>query len=53
MSKVGEQQLDITEDIEVVFVPIESVLEKIAQGKISVAGTIAALFLGLNFLSYK
>jgi ADP-ribose pyrophosphatase len=51
VSKVGEQQLDITEEIEIVFIPVESVLEKIIQGEISVAGTIAALFLGLNILT--
>ncbi|MHC5599696.1 MAG: NUDIX hydrolase [Nostoc sp.] len=50
VSKVGEQQLDITEEIEVVFIPVESVLEKIIQGEISVAGTVAALFLGLKFI---
>jgi 8-oxo-dGTP pyrophosphatase MutT (NUDIX family) len=48
--KVGEQNLDITEEIAVVLIPVESVLAKIAQGEISVAGTVAALFLGLNFL---
>ncbi|QFS49417.1 NUDIX hydrolase [Nostoc sphaeroides CCNUC1] len=52
VSKVGEQQLDITEEIEVVLIPVESVLDKIAQGEISVAGTIAAIFLGLNFMNY-
>ncbi|MEH1840319.1 MAG: NUDIX hydrolase [Nostoc sp.] len=52
VSKVGEQELDITEEIEVILIPIESVLDKIAQGEISVAGTIAALFLGLNFINY-
>ena len=51
VSKVGEQQLDITEEIEVVFIPVESVLDKIAQDEISVAGTIAALFLGLKFIT--
>jgi 8-oxo-dGTP pyrophosphatase MutT (NUDIX family) len=46
--KAGEQQnLDITEEIEVVLIPVESVLEKITTGEISVAGTVAALFLGL------
>ncbi|AFZ26855.1 NTP pyrophosphohydrolase [Cylindrospermum stagnale PCC 7417] len=53
VSKAGEQNLDITEEIEVVLIPIESVLDKIAQGEISVAGTVAALFLGLNFLMKK
>ncbi|RUR84606.1 NUDIX hydrolase [Chlorogloeopsis fritschii PCC 9212] len=48
--KVGGQELDITEEIEIVLIPIESVLDKITQGEISVAGTVAALFLGLNFL---
>jgi ADP-ribose pyrophosphatase len=52
VSKVGGQQLDITEEIEVVFIPVEAVLEKIIQGEISVAGTIAALFLSLNLLNY-
>ncbi|WP_375472767.1 NUDIX hydrolase [uncultured Nostoc sp.] len=52
VGKVGEQQLDITEEIEVVFIPVKSVLDKIIQREISVAGTIAALFLGLNLLNY-
>jgi 8-oxo-dGTP pyrophosphatase MutT (NUDIX family) len=47
----GKQQLDITEDVEVVLVPVEAVLSKIATGEIAVCGTIAALFLGLKFLS--
>ncbi|WP_193193923.1 NUDIX hydrolase [Nostoc sp. MG11] len=49
--KVGEQQLDITEEIEVVLIPTESVLDKVSQGEISVAGTIAALLLSLPFLT--
>ncbi|HIK05613.1 MAG TPA: NUDIX hydrolase [Trichormus sp. M33_DOE_039] len=51
--KIGEQNLDITEEIEVILIPIEEVLEKIIQGKISVAGSVAALFLGLSFISNK
>ena len=47
----GRQQLDLTEDIEIVLIPVENVLEKISTGEICVCGTIAALFLGLNFLS--
>ena len=50
VTKSGEQNLDITEEIEVVLIPVESVKEKIIQGEISVAGTIAAISLGLNFL---
>lgn len=46
----GTQQLDITEDVEIVLIPVAEVLEKIAAGEICVCGTIAALFLGLNFL---
>jgi ADP-ribose pyrophosphatase len=43
-------QLDITEDIEVVLIPIAEVLLKIASREICVAGSIAAIFLGLDFL---
>jgi len=48
--KIGEQKLDITEEIEVILIPLESVLDKITQGEISVSGTIASLFLGLRFI---
>ncbi|MDF5706882.1 MAG: NUDIX hydrolase [Nostoc sp. S4] len=51
--KVREQQLDITEEIEIVLIPVESVLERITQGEISVAGTVAAILLGLNLINYK
>jgi hypothetical protein len=43
--------LDITEDIEVVLVPLTEVLLKIANREICVAGSIAAIFLGLDFLN--
>jgi ADP-ribose pyrophosphatase len=48
--KVSEQNLDITEEIEVLLIPIDEVLDKIKNGEICVAGSIAALFFGLNFL---
>ncbi len=51
VSKSGEQNLDITEEIEVVLIFVESVLDKITQGEISVSGSVAALFLGLNYLN--
>lgn len=41
------QQLDTTEDIEVVLKPIDAIPSLIASGEICVAGTIAALSLGL------
>ncbi|WP_315791457.1 NUDIX hydrolase [Fischerella sp. JS2] len=50
VSKTSEQQLDITEEIEVILIPIELVFTKIIQGEICVAGSVAALFLGLNFI---
>ncbi len=50
--KTGEQNLDITEEIEILSIPVESILDKIHQGEISVAGTVAALFLGLRFIAY-
>ena len=49
--KVGEQKLDITEEIEVILVPQELIKDKITQGEICVAGSVAALYLGLNFLT--
>ena len=47
---VGKQMLDITEDIDVLLVPVSAVAAKILQGELQVAGTVAALFLGLNHL---
>lgn len=47
--KVGQQQLDITEEIDVVLVPLEAIREKITNGEICVSGTVAAIFLGLDF----
>jgi ADP-ribose pyrophosphatase len=49
--KVGEQNLDETEEIEVVLIPQEEVLNKIYQGEICVKGSVAALFIGLNLSS--
>jgi hypothetical protein len=46
-----EENLDISEEIEVILVPTDSVFEKITTGTISVAGTVAPLFLGLNLSS--
>jgi ADP-ribose pyrophosphatase len=51
VTKSGGQNLDITEEIEVILIPVESVLDKVAQGEISVTGTITALFLGLKFIN--
>ncbi len=48
--KTGDQNLDITEEIEVVLIPQESVRDKIIQGEICVAGTVAAISLAYNFL---
>lgn len=50
VQKLQAPQLDITEEIEIVLVPVHQVMESINQGKISVAGTVAALFLGLKQL---
>lgn len=46
----GPQQLDPTEDINIILIPLEEIPEKISKGEIVVSGTIAALFLGLKFL---
>lgn len=50
VEKVGQQELDVTEEIDVVLVPIEAVTEKIVAGEICVAGTVAAIFSGLRYL---
>lgn len=42
-----QQQLDSTEDIEIVLRPIEAIPALIASGEICVAGTLTALLLGL------
>lgn len=51
--EAGEQELDITEQIEVILIPVKRLIEKIASGEINVAGTVAAIFLGLNYLNNK
>ncbi|RUT03495.1 NUDIX hydrolase [Dulcicalothrix desertica PCC 7102] len=48
--KVSEQNLDITEEIEVLLIPIDEIVSKIESGEISVVSSVAALFFGLNFL---
>jgi ADP-ribose pyrophosphatase len=53
VSPTNQQQLDITEDIEVVLIPVQEAQAKIASGEICVSGTIAAIHLGLNFLANK
>ncbi|MBD2773313.1 NUDIX hydrolase [Iningainema tapete] len=49
--KFAEQKLDITEEIEVVLIPIELVKDKIRQGEICVTGSIAAIYLGLDLIN--
>jgi len=36
-----------------VLIPTEAVMEKIATGEICVAGTVAAIVLGLNFFGNR
>lgn len=48
---VGGQVWDVTEDIEVVTVPLDAIPEAIASGTISVSGSIAALYVGLRRLA--
>lgn len=43
-------KLDVTEEIEVVLIPVSEVMEKITSQELCVSGTIAAIFLGLEFL---
>ena len=46
--KLEEQNLDLTEEIEVLLFPKTDVFDKIVQGQITVAGTVSALFMGLK-----
>lgn len=50
VTNTGNRKLDITEEIEVILIPVNAVLDKIVKGEIRVAGTVAALFLGLNLM---
>jgi ADP-ribose pyrophosphatase len=49
----GKQKLDETEAIEVILIPKLKIKEKIIEGEICVCGSIAAIFLGLDFLAQK
>ncbi|MBW4621894.1 MAG: NUDIX hydrolase [Cyanosarcina radialis HA8281-LM2] len=49
----SQQMLDLTEDIEVVLIPISEAIARVASGEIAVSGTVAAIFLGLNFLGQR
>jgi 8-oxo-dGTP pyrophosphatase MutT (NUDIX family) len=46
----GNRQLDRTEEIEVVLVPLSELIPKITAGEICVSGSITAIWMGLNFL---
>ncbi|MGB3786653.1 MAG: NUDIX hydrolase [Phormidesmis sp.] len=46
---VGKQQLDKTEDIEVILKPLAAIPELIASGEVCVAGSLLALTLGLRY----
>ncbi|ABG52934.1 NUDIX hydrolase [Trichodesmium erythraeum IMS101] len=48
--KSQKQELDITEEIEVVLIPVSEVLQRVLMTDINVCGTIAAIFLGLEYL---
>lgn len=51
VQQVGEQILDPTEDIEVVLVPVPDIPQWLARGEMCVAGTVAALSLGLGAIA--
>ncbi|HAC65844.1 MAG TPA: NUDIX hydrolase [Cyanothece sp. UBA12306] len=51
--KTTVQSLDITEEIEVVLIPIKDIVNQVISGEICVAGTIAAVFMGLEILRQK
>ncbi|MDJ1172810.1 NUDIX hydrolase [Roseofilum capinflatum] len=50
IDRVCEQNLDVTEEIELVFIPISQVMDAIFRGDLCVSGTVAALVLALKVL---
>ncbi|MDX5345639.1 MAG: NUDIX hydrolase [Hymenobacteraceae bacterium] len=50
---IADQQLDLTEDIEVVKLPLEEVKEKVLNGEMKVTGSVALVFLALEKLKNK
>ena len=47
----GKQNLDTTEEIEAILIPLTEIKAHILSGTIQVAGTISALFMGLEKLA--
>jgi 8-oxo-dGTP pyrophosphatase MutT (NUDIX family) len=47
----GRQQLDPTEEIEIVLIPVEQMRDKIENLEITVSGSLAAIYLALDYLS--
>jgi ADP-ribose pyrophosphatase len=50
---VGAQKLDVTEEIDVVRVPLATIEARILAGEIQVAGTLSAIYLGLIHLGFR
>lgn len=51
--KVSDQHLDPNEEIEVVLIPLDQVKAKIKSGEIHALGTVAGIFLALDYLQRK
>lgn len=47
------RDLDITEEIEIVLIPLTEVMTKIMNGEIYIAGSVAASFLALEFFRIR
>ncbi len=52
VEKTGEQQLDITEDIEIILADIREIYPKIINGEIRVCNSISGIFYALDHLGY-
>lgn len=50
VKKEEKIKLDITEEIEVILIPISQAIERIIDGEICVAGSISGIFLALEYL---
>ncbi|MFN2198215.1 MAG: NUDIX hydrolase [Anaerolineales bacterium] len=51
--RVSDQRLDPNEDIEVVLIPVDQIRAKIRSGEIHALGTVAGIFLALDYLQQE
>lgn len=53
VQQVAPQNLDTTEEIDIVRIPLGDIQARIQRKDIQVAGTLSAIYLGLTYLGFK